>query len=84
MSNTRWRLTAPAIAGIVALTLGACAQGSATKTTEPAKAGAANATSTVRYMNFSANDGHEKDLDAIAKAFHVAYRSRSSVKTRTR
>ena len=72
MSNTRWRLTAPAIAGIVALTLGACAQGSATKTTDPAKAGGANAASTVRYMNFSANDGHEKDLDAIVKAFQVA------------
>ena len=70
MSNTRWRLTAPAIAGIVALTLGACAQGSATKTTAPAKAG--DSAATVRYMNFSANGGHEKDLGAIVKAFQVA------------
>jgi len=69
MSNTRWRLTAPAIAGILALTLGACAQGSATKVAAPAGGDSA---STVRYMNFSANDGHEKDLAAIAAAFHAA------------
>ena len=71
MSNTRWRLTAPAIAGILLLTLGSCAQGSATKAAEPAKAGV-DAKATVRYMNFSANDGHEKDLEAIVKAFQVA------------
>lgn len=71
MRNTRWRLTVPVIAGIVALTLGACAQGSATKAADPVKAGGATATSTVRFMDFSANDGHEKDLDAIAKAFHA-------------
>jgi multiple sugar transport system substrate-binding protein len=71
MMITRLRLTAPAIAGLVALSLGACAQGSATKASEPVKAGA-NASTTVRYMNFSANDGHEKDLAAIATAFHAA------------
>src|ERR1035438_6790832 len=67
MSNTRWRLTVPAIAGIVALTLGACAQGSATTTAAPAGGG-----SVVRYMEFSASGGHEKDLANIAKAFHAA------------
>ena len=69
MSNNRWRLTAPAIAGIVALTLSACAQGSATKAAAPAGAGDSV---TVRYMDFSANDGHEKDLAAIAAEFHAA------------
>jgi len=70
MSNTRWRITAPAIAGIVALTLGACAQGSATKTAAPA--GAGDAAVTARDMDFSANGGHEKDLAAIAADFHAA------------
>ena len=70
MSNTRWRLTAPAIAGIVVLTLGACAQGSATKAAAPA--GAGDSAVTVRYMDFSANGGHEKDLAAIAADFHAA------------
>jgi multiple sugar transport system substrate-binding protein len=70
MSNTRWRITAPAIAGIIALSLSACAQGSATKVAAPA--GAGDSAVTVRYMDFSANGGHEKDLAAIAADFHAA------------
>jgi multiple sugar transport system substrate-binding protein len=66
MKITARRSVAPVIAGLV-LALGACAQGSATKTDNaPATAGGPV---TVRYMNFSANGGHEKDLDAIKAAF---------------
>lgn len=56
--------TAAAGVGVLALALSACAQGSATNpgTSEDGK-------TVVRYMNFSANDGHEKDLDAIVAAF---------------
>jgi multiple sugar transport system substrate-binding protein len=56
--------TAAASAGVLALALSACSQGSATDpgTSEDGK-------TVVRYMNFSANDGHEKDLDAIVAAF---------------
>ncbi|TCO40594.1 multiple sugar transport system substrate-binding protein [Kribbella antiqua] len=53
------------LAGILALT--ACGQGSATK-----EAAAPDGKSVVRYMNFSANDGHEKDLTAIVNAFQTA------------
>jgi multiple sugar transport system substrate-binding protein len=67
MSKARRRLTVPAIVGIVALCLSSCAQGSATTTTTPAGGG-----SLVRYMEFSASGGHEKDLANIAKAFHAA------------
>lgn len=56
-----------ATVGVLALALGACAQGSSTNQ-EAAPEGKA----TVRYMNFSANDGHEKDLDALVKAFQSA------------
>ncbi|GIF71634.1 ABC transporter substrate-binding protein [Asanoa siamensis] len=60
------RGAAPLVAGLV-LALAACSQGSATRTEE-----AAGGKTTVRYMNFSANDGHEKDLDAIKAAFESA------------
>ena len=68
MRNTVRRSVAPVIAAGLALALGACAQGSATKT----DAAASNGPTTVRYMNFSANGGHEKDLDAIKAAFEKA------------
>ncbi|MBC9820485.1 sugar ABC transporter substrate-binding protein [Terrabacter sp. MAHUQ-38] len=69
MKNIARRSVAPVIAGLV-LALGACAQGSATKTDNaPATAGGPV---TIRYMNFSANGGHEKDLDAIKAAFEKA------------
>jgi len=56
--------TAAAAAGVLALALSACAQGSATNpgTSEDGK-------TVVRYMNFSANDGNEENLDAIVSAF---------------
>ncbi|MET9311967.1 sugar ABC transporter substrate-binding protein [Kribbella sp. NPDC003505] len=50
-----------------ALALTACGQGSATK-----QADAPAGKSVVRYMNFSSNDGHEKDLTAIVNAFQAA------------
>ena len=57
--------TAVAAAALAAL-LAACGQGSATK-----EAAAPDGKTTVRYMNFSANDGHEKDLTAIVNAFQT-------------
>jgi multiple sugar transport system substrate-binding protein len=55
---------AAASAGVLALALSACSQGSATDPGE-----SADGKTVVRYMNFSANDGHEKDLDSIVAAF---------------
>lgn len=71
-TTTRRRTTALVTGVAVALTLTACTQGSATRTDDPAPAGEDGGTEqpvTVRYMNFSANDGHEEDLDAIVAAF---------------
>ena len=51
------------------LAFAGCAQGSATRS-DNATSGSAGGT-TVRYMNFSANGGHEEDLQAIADAFHA-------------
>lgn len=68
MRNTARRNAAPAILALT-LALSACAQGSATRTDEPAESGGPV---TVRYMNFSANGGHEEDLDAIKAAFESA------------
>ena len=45
----------------------ACTQGSATRDSEEV---AADGSVTITYMNFSANGGHEEDLQAIADAFH--------------
>ncbi|MBP2326993.1 multiple sugar transport system substrate-binding protein [Kibdelosporangium banguiense] len=56
--------TAAASVGVLALALSACSQGSAT-----APATSAEGTTVVRYMNFSANNGHEKDLETIVAAF---------------
>ncbi len=69
MKITARRTVAPVIAGVV-LALGACAQGSATKTENAAATPGGPVT--IRYMNFSANGGHEKDLDAIKAAFEKA------------
>jgi multiple sugar transport system substrate-binding protein len=55
------------LSAALALTLTACGQGSATK-----EAAAPEGKSVVRYMNFSSNDGHEKDLTAIVNAFQTA------------
>ncbi|WP_432936661.1 ABC transporter substrate-binding protein [Kribbella sp. CA-253562] len=56
-----------AVGVTAALALTACGQGSATK-----EAAAPEGKSVVRYMNFSSNDGHEKDLTAIVNAFQTA------------
>ncbi len=69
MKITARRTVAPVIAGVV-LALGACAQGSATKTDNAAATQGGPVT--IRYMNFSANGGHEKDLDSIKAAFEKA------------
>jgi multiple sugar transport system substrate-binding protein len=50
-----------------ALALGACAQGSATKTESSASGGP----TTVRFMDFSASGGHEQDLSALVSAFEA-------------
>ncbi|MFP5335246.1 MAG: ABC transporter substrate-binding protein [Actinomycetes bacterium] len=52
----------------LALVLGACTQGSATRS-DNAGATDDGGPTTVSYMNFSANDGHEEHLDAIVAAF---------------
>lgn len=61
------RTLSSAVLVVAVLPLTACSQGSATNS------GATDATSgtaTVTYMNFSANGGHENDLQAVADAFH--------------
>lgn len=67
MSTISRRSVAPLVAGLV-LALGACAQGSATKSTDEPAGGP----TTIRYMNFSASGGHEKDLESIKAAFEKA------------
>lgn len=62
----RTRLGVVLAAAILSLT--ACSQGSATR--GGADDATSSGTTTVTYMNFSANGGHEKDLQAIADAFH--------------
>ena len=69
MRNIARRSVAPVIAAGLVLALGACAQGSATKSVDAPSSGGKT---TIRYMNFSANGGHEKDLDAIKAAFEKA------------
>lgn len=70
MKYSAGRSVAPALVGI-ALALTACSQGSATKVDAPASSGTSGTAApvTVRYLNFSANGGHEKDLAAIEAAF---------------
>ena len=66
MTNIARRTLAPVIAAGLVLALSACGQGSATKSADAPSSGGKT---TIRYMNFSANGGHEKDLDAIKSAF---------------
>lgn len=61
----RLRIAAASV-GVLALALSACSQGSAT---DPGTS--ADGKTVVRYMNFSANDGHEKSLDEIVAAFEA-------------
>jgi len=67
MFNNRRRVLGSAIAGAVILALSACSQGSATDSDDDDTGD----TTTITYMNFSANDGHEADLDAIVKGFEA-------------
>jgi multiple sugar transport system substrate-binding protein len=62
---------APLLASAVgaALVLGACSQGSVTSSA--GSTGNEDGTTTITYMNFSANDGHEEDLEAIVAAFEA-------------
>ncbi|HEY3437095.1 MAG TPA: sugar ABC transporter substrate-binding protein [Actinotalea sp.] len=73
-TTARRRATVVASGLVAALALAACSQGSATKSDDaaPASAGSSAAPVTVHYMNFSSNDGHEKDLAAIVSAFEAA------------
>jgi len=65
MMNNRRRLTALVVAGIASLALGACSQGSATSKDDDS----ADGKTTITYMEFSSNGGHEQDLAAIVDAF---------------
>ncbi|MDY6213546.1 MAG: sugar ABC transporter substrate-binding protein [Schaalia hyovaginalis] len=67
MSPYLRRALSGAVLAAALLSLTACSQGSATN---GGADDAASGTATVTYMNFSANGGHEKDLQAIADAFH--------------
>ncbi|GAA1116107.1 sugar ABC transporter substrate-binding protein [Kribbella jejuensis] len=66
MRSSKFAAAAAAVL-TAALALTACGQGSATK-----QAAAPDGKTTVRYMNFSANGGHEKDLTTIVNAFQAA------------
>ena len=66
MRNNARRWVAPIIA-ILAVALSACGQGSATKPNQ-----GPSGTTTIRYMNFSANGGNEQNLDKIKAAFEQA------------
>lgn len=66
MRITRHNATVVAMVLSSVLAVGACSQGSATK---PDTTASGSAVTTVTYMNFSANGGHEKDLDAIRAGF---------------
>lgn len=69
----RSRLTAVAVLGLALTTmLGACTQGSASNDDPPADPGSDSTEAeqvTIRYTNFTAEGGHEADLDAIVAAF---------------
>lgn len=52
---------------VAAMGLAACTQGSASNTDD------ADGVITIRYLNFTANDGHEPDLDTIVAAFEESH-----------
>ncbi len=62
ISGRKVALVPLALAG--AVVMAGCAQGSATS-----GSGGEDGTTVVRYMNFTSNDGHEEDLDAIVAAY---------------
>lgn len=62
-------LTAVALSVTAAVALSACSQGSATRSDGGGTAGSDQVT--IRYVNFTANGGHEADLDSIVTAFEA-------------
>ncbi len=71
-TTRRSRAIAALTSGVaIALTLTACAQGSATRTDSGATVSGSAAPTTVRYMEFSSNGGHEADLASIVSAFEA-------------
>lgn len=66
MRSISRRSVAPVLAGMLAMSLAACSQGTASRADDDS---GSSGSTTVRYMNFSANDGHEQDLAAIVSAF---------------
>ncbi|NED97287.1 sugar ABC transporter substrate-binding protein [Phytoactinopolyspora alkaliphila] len=70
----RRSITITAGLGVLVLALGACSQGSSSSSsTSESDSAEGTTTTTIRYMNFSANDGHEADLDRIVEAFEEAH-----------
>lgn len=67
----RIRSFVPATSGLLVLALAACSQGSSTNTDTGSDSG--DGPVTVRYLNFSANDGNEENLDAIVAAFEAEH-----------
>lgn len=65
--SSRTRATAVVGSLALALTVGACTQGSATRQETSSDGG-----TVVRYLNFSSNGGHEEDLETIVAAFEKA------------
>lgn len=75
-TTPRSRLTAAAVLGLaLATTLAACTQGSASRSDPPADADSGTETTpvTIRYTNFTAEGGHEADLEALIDAFEDEY-----------
>jgi multiple sugar transport system substrate-binding protein len=68
-SPRRQVLTAAALGLTAMLALGACSQGSATRSDDGEAEGTGPVT--IRYTNFTANGGHEADLDAIVADFEA-------------
>lgn len=64
--TARWAIVMSS-AMVATLSLAACAQGSATNAGD-----AGSGQTTVKYMNFSSNNGHEADLKAMVDAFEKA------------
>jgi multiple sugar transport system substrate-binding protein len=68
----RRSITITAGLGALVLALGACSQGSSSSSSSTSESDSAEGSTTIRYMNFSANDGNEANLDRIVEAFEDA------------
>jgi len=66
-------LTTTVGAGLLVLSMAACSQGSSTSSDPDTDvSGSSAAATTIRYLNFSANDGNEDNLAKIVSAFEAA------------